>query len=779
LDQSDDSEIRAMRARDTRESAALRRALFERAIVSVSDPAGVILDVNERFCALSGYRREELIGQPHAIVRSDRHPPEFFAQMWRRIQAGGVWRGEICNRAKDGDEYWVDSTIVPVVDATGAISRYVAVRYEVTRYKRAVEQLRELSRRKSEVAEFARVGGWAIHGRALGMSWDAVMASILDARPGVEPTLDGFLAMFEPDDRAYLETALTLCLETGDIFDLELPARTQLGRRIWTRILGRPVIESGAVVGVTGVAQDVSEAHTRDDAAMRLKARFEAILSNLPSIVTLQDRQGTIHYGNERFKAVVGRASVAGSCLPDLFPPDVAERFWARDLETFETGAPQTTEETVDDPTHGESTFLTSRFLIDDPIEDAKLLGVIATDITELKALQTALEKARAEAEAATAAKTAFLATMSHEIRTPMNGVLGMIEALAATDLDDNQRSKVDTLRESGGMLLRLLNDILDSSKIEAGRIELEETRFSPRALAESVCETHAPKAEARGVAVEIEDDGAGDVARMGDPLRVRQIVHNLVSNAVKFTERGAVRLGLFGDGDGNLVLRISDDGVGMTPEQAARIFDRFSQAEASTSRRFGGTGLGLSIVKGLVEAMRGSVTVESAPGVGSTFVVTLPLPRAAGAAPEPETAHRETPSLRRGLRALVADDTEINRIVMSAFLDGLGVDGVLVDGGRAAAAQAREKTFDILLLDLMMPDLDGAQTLAAIRADAAAAGRLAPPAVAVTGHASDDQIRDCLAAGFAAHLGKPVEPVALASVIAELTARPTVAAAE
>jgi CheY-like chemotaxis protein len=367
---------------------------------------------------------------------------------------------------------------------------------------------------------------------------------------------------------------------------------------------------------------------------------------------------------------------------------------------------------------------------------------------------------------------------MSHEIRTPMNGVLGMVEALSTTPLDGDQRRKVETLRESGRMLLRLLNDILDGAKIEAGKIDLEEARFDPALLAEEVLDAHRAKADARGVAVLLEVDDEAEGPRLGDPLRVRQILHNLVGNAVKFTERGAVRIGLSEDCDDNLVVAVSDDGVGMTPEQAARIFERFAQAESSTARRFGGTGLGLSIVRGLVEAMRGRVSVTSAPGAGSTFTVVLPLPRAPAQDDAAKGRFEEAATaLRPGLRALVADDTEINRIVISAFLDGLGVDGVLVDGGRAAVAQAREKTFDILLLDYLMPDLNGAETLAAIRTEAFTAGRTAPPAIAVTGHATRAEIQRCRDAGFAAHLPKPVDPVSLAALIADLTASRAAAA--
>jgi CheY-like chemotaxis protein len=318
-------------------------------------------------------------------------------------------------------------------------------------------------------------------------------------------------------------------------------------------------------------------------------------------------------------------------------------------------------------------------------------------------------------------------------------------------------------------MMVRLLNDILDFSKIESGRIALEATPFDPVRLARDVAAVHAPKAEAKGVALTVSVAPGAEAARMGDPLRVQQILHNLAGNAVKFTETGAVTIALSGAAPDALTLSVRDTGVGMTADQAARVFERFAQAESDTARRFGGTGLGLAIVKGLAEAMGGAVALDTAPGAGSTFTATLPLP-AAPAGPDGADGAAVATALRPGLRALAADDNEVNRLVIAAFLKALGVEAVVVEGGRAAVAAARAGAFDILLLDVLMPDMDGPEALAAIRAEAKAAGRTPPPAVAVTGHAGESEIEACRAAGFAGHLPKPLSSDALIRMMARLT---------
>jgi GAF domain-containing protein/DNA-binding response OmpR family regulator len=393
-------------------------------------------------------------------------------------------------------------------------------------------------------------------------------------------------------------------------------------------------------------------------------------------------------------------------------------------------------------------------------IENARL-------IDELHERTDAAETARVEAEAANEAKSTFLATMSHEIRTPMNGVLGMMEVLERQALDDAQRPLVATMRDSAQSLLRIIDDVLDFSKIEAGRLELEEMAFSLSGLVAGAVGTLRPQAAAKGLAVRAEIEPGSDDALTGDPTRIRQILFNLLSNAVKFTEQGeiVVRAGTvpLGGGQTRVTLAVEDTGIGLDEAQQARLFEPFSQADSSTTRRYGGTGLGLSIVRRLAQLMGGDVVVDSAPGEGSTFTVTLVLEAAlAPTLTLPRERGREWEGVagmpRVGeVRLLVVDDHPVNRdvLVRQLGLFGLAAD-TAADGSEALEAWAPGR-YAAVLADLHMPGMDGYELTRRLRAAEATQGSARTPVVAVTANAMRGEEERCLAAGMDAYLAKPV----------------------
>ncbi len=377
-----------------------------------------------------------------------------------------------------------------------------------------------------------------------------------------------------------------------------------------------------------------------------------------------------------------------------------------------------------------------------------------------------ALRARTAEAQAAVAAKSRFVATLSHEIRTPLNGLLGTAELLARSPLDVEQTRMVETMRRSGGFLLATLNDVLDAAKIEAGGVSLEAAPFDVAAVLGEVRDLHGPGAEAKGLAMTVETRG-DRVWRRGDAHRVAQILHNLVGNAVKFTERGGVALTLDATAPGAIALTVRDDGPGMDRETARRVFNPYEQADAGVARRHGGTGLGLSIVRGLVDAMGGDIEIDTAPGQGAAITARLPLPVAAPAAPA--AAHPAAGAPRRGLRVLAADDNDVNRTVLAGLLKTLGAEPTLAsDGAEAVAAFAADPDgFDLVLLDSQMPRLDGAGALAAIRAREAGAGRTPIPVVACTASTLPEDLAAFAAAGFDGHLAKPLSLDTLSAALA------------
>ena len=396
-----------------------------------------------------------------------------------------------------------------------------------------------------------------------------------------------------------------------------------------------------------------------------------------------------------------------------------------------------------------------ARLIRDEAGDPLRMVGALQ-DVSSRKVQEHALIQAKDEAEAANRAKSAFLAMISHEIRTPLNGLMGMAQAMAKGELDAPQRERLEVIRSSSDSLLAILNELLDLSKIEAGKLTLEEGEFDVAALVKGACAAFQGVAENKGLAFRVPVQPSARGAYRGDPMRVRQILHNLTSNALKFTDKGHVAV-VVGRRGGALQIKVSDTGIGMTAGQQAKLFSPFQQAEASTSRQYGGTGLGLAICRELAELMGGKISVKSAPGEGASFTVSLPLPRIEPPAPAPEPPAAGTGADPGPLRVLAAEDNNVNQLVLKTLLNQIGVDPVLVSDGRAAVEAWAREPWDLILMDVQMPVMDGPAAAAEIRAREAAEGRRRTPIVALTANAMDSQIEDYLAAGMDGHVAKPI----------------------
>jgi signal transduction histidine kinase/CheY-like chemotaxis protein len=520
----------------------------------------------------------------------------------------------------------------------------------------------------------------------------------------------------------------------------------------------------------SGRARDLAAAQAR---AALAEARLGAVLEAFPEGVVLLDPEGRYIMWNQAYADIYHRSAdlfEPGHRLVDVlrigiergdYPDAVGrEEEWLaeRERQLLETGA------------RHEQRLADGRWLLieDRRTADGGMLG-LRVDITDMKEQTLALARAVAAAEAANRAKSEFLANVSHEIRTPLHGILGMTQVLARdAALSDDQQARIGLIRQSGHQLLELLNDLLDLAKIEAGKLTLQAVDFQPAAIAKAACAPFENLAADKGLTLELHLAALEGAVWMGDPLRLQQVLANLVSNAVKFTAAGRITVRAELNSAGEAEFRVTDTGIGIPQDRLAEVFEKFAQLESAKDRRFGGTGLGLALSRELAELMGGVLEAESAPGVGSVFRLRLPVTCAAAAAQDRDEVCA-APAGPLNVRILAAEDNATNQVILRALLEPLGAQLTLVGDGSEAIEAYRAGGFDLVLMDIQMPVTDGVSAAREIRSLEARERRPRTPIIALSANVMAHQVAEYRAAGMDAVVGKPFEAEALWSAVAEL----------
>ena len=618
--------------------------------------------------------------------------------------------------------------------------------------------------------EMAGIGQWRLDAETLQSTWsDQVYRIYGVTRESFDPNLGNSIDFFHPDDRDTVQQAVTHGLATGEGFRIHVRfIRADGEERLVEARADTERGPDGRVVSMFGVFQDVTEAERSKRRMAESEQRHRLLADRATDIIITYGVDGLVSYVSPSIERVSGHSpqDVVGRPVTDLIHPEDVPAL-AESFREFVKSPPEWSQRGV---TYrgvvkdGSCRWFEARTsIIRDDEGRVMEFQDLVRDVTDTKLLEEALIEARDRAEAGARAKSEFLANMSHELRTPLTSVIGFSGLLRQSEaLPETERRYADRIGTASEALLEVINDILDYSKLEAGAVEMELRAFDPKALANAAAAMVEGQCEVKGLALAVEVDPDLPAALMGDESRLRQVMVNFLANAAKFTATGSVTLKASWSEE-RLRIAVTDTGIGIAGDKIDALFERFSQADNSTTRVYGGTGLGLSISRRLVEMMGGEIGAESGVGEGSTFWFEVPLkPTAALVGPDSVDGETVSPE---GLRILMADDAAANRELVVAILGGLGVALETVEDGARAVEAARSGGYDLILMDVHMPVMDGLDATRAIRALDGEAGRV--PIIALTANVQPEQVQRCREAGMDDHVGKPIQVAELLRVIA------------
>ncbi len=698
-----------------------RFAMDQHAIVSITDTDGCILYVNDKFCDISGYERSFLIGKNHNLINSGRHPKEFFTNLWQTISTGKVWHGEICNTAKNGANYWVDVTIVPFLDQDNKPYQYIAIRTEVTERKRLAEKIETSERQyRTAVNSLNEVifrtdenGVWTF----LNPAWTEITGFSIEDSLG-----QCYLNFVYERDAAVARQSFELFINSNAPYTKhQTRYRTITGGYRWLDVYAQvDKDENGKVIGLTGRLDDVTE---QRDATALLQDNFsfvDALFESIPLPVYLKDDQGKYERLNKAFCKLFSIRAVdyVGKTVNDLLNAKDAFIQENLDRKLLKDGGTQLYEASLGLQNNKEFDALYSKAALHKP--DGSMRGIVGTivDISDQKSAERALLVAKQAAESASRSKSDFLANMSHEIRTPMNSIIGMTQLVLDSQLDTHQREYLSIVNTSADALLDIINDILDFSKIEAAKMSIETISFDLRRLILDSLRSLSLRAQEKGLELALDIDPKIPERLLGDPGRIRQVLLNLIGNAIKFTLRGEIivrtQVVSLDSKNLNIIIEVSDTGVGIPIQMQDKVFEAFTQEDGSTTRRFGGTGLGLSITKNLVNLMDGDISLVSEVNKGSVFTITLDLGVDVSTQ---EKIISTKPLALTAKKILLVDDNITNLTILKKIFERLGAHAILKNSGKEAIEFLKQDAngIDCIILDCVMPELNGFDTATAL----------------------------------------------------------------
>lgn len=736
-------------------------SLNHHALVSIADIGGDITYVNEKFCEISGYSADELIGGNHRVLKSEYHDDDFFKNLWETILAGNVWKGRVCNRTKIGINYWVDSTIVPFLDEAGLPYQYVSIRTDVT-------QLVNNEQRLKLSQNFANIGTWDWDILQGDLYWSDRIAPLFGYKdPKTETTYENFVAAIHPDDSDMVLAAINDCIEKDTVYDIEHRVIWEDGSLHWLHESGNVLRDhDGKAIQMLGVVQDIS---MRKFAQQQLSESEDLMRSQLDSM-----SEGMFGLDESEQVIFVNQAAcvMLGYVQEDLIGQTMSELIM-KDKEGADT--PEFLKHTYDART--ETLF---KCFDDDAIlveytsmpilKSNGINGVVITfiDISARKQNEKELLQAKEQAERANKAKSQFLSSMSHELRTPMNAIIGFSQLLEMDESiasNERQKDNVKEILSAGNHLLELINEVLDLSSIESGQSQMSIEPVSFDEVLNECVNLVSPLANKKGVVISSIEKGnqivdisslSSGVQVLADRLRLKQVLLNLLSNAVKYnSDNGEIRIHC-AEVDDLYNISIEDTGAGLSAEQVDGLFQPFNRLGSENSA-IEGTGIGLVITKNLIEMMGGSIASQSKKGIGTIFSIELNLYRGESVS----VLNDELLGLSAGqsddesYKVLYIEDDPANiRLMAQVFAKEKRLHLSTVHEPILGLDLVVENKPDLILLDINLPTMDGYMVLAELR-------KLfgeTYPIIAISANAMPKDIEKGMKAGFDSYITKPVD---------------------
>ncbi len=771
------------------------RSTFENAAVGIAHVAidGHWLRVNQRLCEIVGYPAHELLEKTFQDIT---HPDDLKQDLTYvgRLLAGEIDKYSMEKRYihKDGSIVWINLTVSLVRDERGEPKYFLPVIEEISQKKRAeqfmAESKRQLERQTNELEtlyqtapvglvvvdrdhRILKINQWLAKSNG-GQVQNCIGRNCRDCRELL------------PDIAEQFEALIEQVFNTGQpVFDAEIRSdisESDVAKRFFLVNYSPIHAPDGKVDAVQCVLSDITDRMRAEQAKRRRERRFRVMADSIPEIIFTNRADGACDYQNARFYELTGMASgeAQGWGWTGALHPEDAQRCREQWTASVRSGAPYECRYRLRLADGEYRWFMArSRPLFNREGRLIQWFGA-ATDIHDLVLAEKALSEARAAAEVANRAKSEFLANMSHEIRTPMTAIMGFLDVLLSHTPEPDDLQSLPIIKRNAAYLLELINDILDLSKIEAHKLEFHKTRFSLQELVSDVHGSMSVCAREKGLPLSIEYDGPIPETLEGDRTRVRQILMNLITNAIKFTDRGQVRViirFLSDEVNPGIQFQVTDTGIGIKPHELRRLFQPFTQGDGSTKRQQGGTGLGLTITNRLVESLGGQIAVDSQPGKGSTFTVTLPtaavkeltLIEADNSVLYASSPFADLRNLQHNCRVLVVDDRSDIRLLIRHFLEEAGAEVATAGNGRKAIeaideAHKQGQPFDVIVMDMQMPVMDGYTATAELR------GRgFKRPIIALTASAMKGEREACLAVGCDAYLSKPITQSDLVAAVA------------